>query len=203
MTTAEGGMLTTGLKEVADKVRMLSLHGLSTGAWARYSGKGSWEYDVLEPGYKYNLPDMLAAMGIAQLKKLNQFNSKRKRLASLYIKGLKKIPELRVPSIIEKTDPAWQIFPVILNVDRTRITRNLLMEELKQLNIGTSVHFKPVHLFSYYRDKFSYGEGSLKVSEDISKKILSLPLFPEMKEKDISYVLKSIEFIFNQKKYKV
>ena len=201
ITTAEGGMLTTGSSEIANKVRILSLHGLSKGAWERYSGLGSWEYDVVAAGWKYNMPDILAAMGIVQLRKISSFNSKRRTLASAYLKGLKKIPEVNAPMLIDKIKHAWQIFPVILNTDKTKITRNRLIEELKSLNIGTSVHFKPVHLFKYYRDKFGYTEGSFKISEEISNKILSLPMFPGMTPGDVNYILKALLWILSLKKY--
>lgn len=189
MTTAEGGMLTTGSKKIADRARLLSLHGLSKGAWKRYSKKASWKYDVIEPGYKYNLPDILAAIGLAQIKKLRVFNRKRQKVAEAYIKGLKDLNKLRIPDVKENITHAWQIFPIIL---KSPALRERMINELKKMNIGTSVHFQPVHLFKAYRG-LTKRRPSLEVSESISKRILSLPISPLMNLKNSRFVVLALK----------
>lgn len=198
ITTAEGGMLTTGSLDIAERVRILSLHGLSSNAWKRYSSKGSWEYDVLRPGFKCNLPDLLAALGIAQMKRLPSFNERREKIAKIYIKGLSQVKGIRIPSIIKGVTHAWQIFPVMLTAG-SNIDRDEMIERLKEWNIGTSVHFKPVHLFKFYRERFGHKEGDYPVSEEAYRNIFSIPIFADMQEKDANYVIDAIKLILDER----
>jgi len=140
----------------------------------------------------------LAVIGIEQLKKLERFNQKRRQIAKSYLKSLKNLDCVRTPSIIKGIKHSWQIFPIIINPKEAKISRDQLIEKLAKLNVGTSVHFKPVHLFSLYRKTLGYKKGELPVSESIYENILSLPMFPGMTLKDAKYVVKALEKIVNK-----
>ncbi|HKQ53293.1 MAG TPA: DegT/DnrJ/EryC1/StrS aminotransferase family protein, partial [Pyrinomonadaceae bacterium] len=155
LTTAEGGML-TGPPALIDEARIWSLHGMSRDAWDRYEAKGSWYYEVIRPGFKYNLTDIQAALGLHQLRKLGQFQARREEIVRQYAAGLSRFEELSLPAERPEVEHAWHLYVVRLNLERLRITRDQFIEELKERRIGTSVHFIPVHLHPYYRDKYGY-----------------------------------------------
>src|SRR5712691_926379 len=145
ITTGEGGMATTENPEWAERMRIMSLHGISKDAWKRYTAEGSWYYEILFPGYKYNLTDLAAAIGIEQLKKCDQFWQQRQRYATLYTEGFQDISELTLPPMGARGQHAWHLYVIQLNLERLRINRNEFIELLKQHHIGTSVHFIPLH----------------------------------------------------------
>ncbi len=192
MTTGEGGMLTTNHAGLAAQVRLLSLHGISRDAWKRYAQEGSWQYDVEQPGYKYNLTDLASAVGLHQLRKLPAFLARRRMIAAKYSSGLAGLP-LILPSALSDRVHAWHLFPV--QVTSSRISRNQLIKELKQRRIGTSVHFLPLHLTTYYQRAFGHKRGDFPVSEEVYDRILSLPLFPRMTDEDVDRVLAAMRDI--------
>lgn len=187
LTTAEGGMVTTNNKHLSEYIRMLSMHGISKHAWNRYSKKGTWKYDVLFPGYKYNMTDIQAVIGIEQLKVAQKSREKRLSLINRYFEKLAINPALILPTREIKTGNkhAWHLFTIRLK-DTSKINRNELFEKLKEFGIGTSVHFIPNHMQSYY--KKTYGRVNLPITEQVYKSILSLPLYEDMSFEDVDYV---------------
>src|SRR5262245_16809798 len=153
ITTGEGGMATTENPEWAERMRVMSLHGISKDAWKRYTAAGSWYYEILSPGYKYNLTDVAAAIGIQQLKKCDRFWKQRQYYAELYRQGFSDVPEITVPPILKREgyQHAWHLYVIQLELERLCIDRREFIELLKEQRIGTSVHFIPLHLHPYYR----------------------------------------------------
>lgn len=193
ITTGEGGMATTDNPEWAERMRIMSLHGISKDAWKRYSAEGSWYYEVLSPGYKYNLTDVAAAIGIHQLKKCERFWEIRQRYAALYHEGLQDVAELTLPPVAaEGQQHAWHLYILQLNLERLRITRNQFIALLKERQIGTSVHFIPLHLHPYYRDTWGYRAADFPQASAAFARIVSLPLYPQMTEADVAYVIDTV-----------
>lgn len=189
MTTGEGGMVTTANPEWASRIRIMSLHGLSRDAWKRYSAEGSWRYDILAPGFKYNLTDIAAALGIAQLHKAERLWKIRERYAALYSEGFRDVPEILVPSAADEIQHAWHLYVIQLALDRLRVTRDDIIAHLLKEQIGCSVHFIPLHLHPYYRDAWGYRPSDFPFATAASARILSLPLYPRMTEGDVQHVI--------------
>jgi dTDP-4-amino-4,6-dideoxygalactose transaminase len=203
LTTAEGGMITTNDEELAEKLRMLSLHGLSRGAWKRYSEKGSWYYEVLYPGYKYNMTDIQAALGLHQLAKLRNFQEKREEYVSLYDRVFREMSEIETPQMREYVRHAWHLYPILINPDYLEIDRGAFIEALKAENIGTSVHFIPLHLHPYYQETFGLKRGDFPITEQVYDRILSLPLYPKMTETDVEDVIIAVKKVVGQNRKRV
>jgi len=185
ISTGEGGMLTTRDLELAQRVRVLSLHGISRDAWKRYGPDGSWRYDILDAGYKYNMTDLAAALGRHQLEKLPRFLKRRAELAEQYKNVLAHLP-VKHPTVLPHVESAWHLYPV--QVQSPRLSREQLISTLRAENIGTSVHFIPLHLMSYYQRRFGYQVGDFPVAETVFNQIVSLPFFPRMTDSDIERV---------------
>src|SRR5438093_3145933 len=198
ITTGEGGMITTNNPQWADRMRMMSLHGISKDAWERYTAEGSWYYEILAPGYKYNLTDLAAAIGIQQLKKCDQFWQARQRIAALYTEGFQDMPEITTPALAREGQHAWHLYILQLNLERLRISRNEFVELLKQYQIGTSVHFIPLHLHPYYRETFGYRPQDLPQASAAFDRIVSLPLYPKMTEAQVLQVISAVRDIVRQ-----
>ena len=193
VTTAEGGMLVTRDDEIADRVRSLSLHGMDKDAWKRYERGGTWRYDVLETGYKYNMPDMAAAIGLTQLAKLPANQKRRDELAAAYLSALEDIPGVcaaALGSMGADDRHSWCVFPMLVDERAAGISRDALIEALRERNIGTSVHYIPSHLFSAYKHR---RHGPLQVTETEWLKLVSLPLFPGMSDTDVADVAAAIK----------
>jgi dTDP-4-amino-4,6-dideoxygalactose transaminase len=173
LTTGEGGMLTTADASLAERLRTRRLHGMSRDAWRRYSAEGSWRYDVAYPGFKYNMTDIAAAMGLVQLRRLPALHQRRRRLAALYNELLSGIPELGLP-----------------------VTRAVI-ELLKAQGVATQVHFIPLHLHSYYAGAFGYRPEDFPVASAAAERILSLPFFTLMSDDDVRYVATTLHRILN------
>lgn len=192
LTTIEGGMIATSNEEIANFSKIMSLHGISKNAWKRYSKEGSWRYDVIVPGYKYNMTDIQAVIGIEQLKHVNESIQKRQYLASIYKKHLENNPNIILPinPPYPNSQHAWHLF-VIRLTGKSKINRDTLIELLKEHGIGTSVHFIPNHLQSYYR---SLTENSIKlpITEKVFNSIISLPFFEDLTESQIKKICKII-----------
>lgn len=193
ITTGEGGVITLDDESKARRLATLRLHGMSRDGWKRYAKEGSWFYEVHEAGYKFNLPDILAGLGLAQLQKLDRLNRKRERLVGYYLKKLADIPGIRTVKILPGMKSSWHIFPVWVDKERFGIDRNRLVEELRLRNIGTSVHFIPVHLQPFYQKNYHYKKGDFPAAEKIFEGILSLPLFPAMTRRDVDDVVQAIQ----------
>jgi len=195
ITTGEGGMVTTNNKKWADKIRVLSLHGITSNAWKRYSSKGSWYYEIMFPGYKYNMTDMQASLGIHQLKKLPKFLESRTKFTKIYDKAFNSIPQIILPRVDKKVKHARHLYTVLLNLKSLRINRDDFIKELYAENIGASVHFIPLHLHPYYKKSFGYKKGDFPNAEYIYERIISLPLYPKMCEEDVHNVIEAVEKI--------
>ena len=193
ITTGEGGMVTTDDPDYAARVRMMSLHGLSRDAWNRYSAEGSWYYEILSPGFKYNLTDIAAALGLAQLKKCDRFWKTRERYATLYSEGFCDLSEIVCPQAAAHVQHAWHLYVIQLDLDRLRINRNEFFKRLQQAGIGCSVHFIPLHLHPYYRDKLGYRPDDFPVASRIFQRVLSLPLYSKMTEADVTRVIEIVK----------
>jgi dTDP-4-amino-4,6-dideoxygalactose transaminase len=191
LTTAEGGML-TGSPEFIDEARIWSLHGMSRDAWKRYAAEGSWYYDVVRPGFKYNMTDIQAAIGLHQLRKLPQFQARRREIVRRYNEAFSQLEELQIPTERPEVEHAWHLYVLRLNVERLNVSRNQFIEELKARNIGTSVHFIPIHLHPYYRDKYGYKPDDFPVAYREYQRIVSLPLYPRMTDQDVADVIEAV-----------
>ena len=198
MTTAEGGMITTQDDELAEKMRLLSLHGISKDAWKRYTSEGSWYYEVLCAGFKYNMTDIQASLGIHQLARLEQFLQTRRRYADMYNEAFAAMPEIQIPLVNSDVHHTWHLYVIQLNLERLTINRAQFIEALHVENIGTSVHFIPVHLHPYYRQTFGFRQGDYPNAERIYERIISLPLYPKMTEGAVRDVIAAVQRIVSQ-----
>jgi dTDP-4-amino-4,6-dideoxygalactose transaminase len=191
LTTAEGGML-TGPPELIEEARIWSLHGMSRDAWKRNSSEGSWDYEVVRPGFKYNMTDIQAAIGIHQLRRLPQLQERRRHIFEQYNQGLADLEEIEVPAVRPEVESAWHLYVIRLNLELLAIDRARFILELKARNIGASVHFIPVHLHPYYRDKYGYKPEDLPVAYREYQRIVSLPLYPRMTDQDVRDVMGAV-----------
>jgi len=192
ITTGEGGMITLSNAGLEKKLRLMRFHGIERDAWKRYGKGGNPSYDIMEPGYKYNMPDLLAALGLAQMERWKEFNDRRKVLAELYLEGLKGLPKLDLPQVPEyEHTHAWHLFIVKVK----DYPRDDFMEKLADYNIGYGLHFPPAHALSYVRKKVGWAGRSLPETKRAAERIISLPLFPDMTEKDVHYVCRAVKEI--------
>lgn len=196
MTTGEGGMVCCHDEEFIRKIRRYKFHGMDKDAWSRYKKMDSPVVEVIEPGYKYNFLDLLAALGLTQLAKIEKMNSRREVLYKSYEKHLKNIEEIKtlgMPAYPHRH--CWHLFIIQLDLEKIKMTRNEFIEELKKRNIGSGIHFHAAHLHQYFRENYGYQKGMLPHTEHVTERMLSLPLFPTMKEKDVKDVVNAIKDI--------
>jgi dTDP-4-amino-4,6-dideoxygalactose transaminase len=191
ITTGEGGML-TGNPEFIEKARAYSLHGMDRDAWKRYDTGSSWYYEVVYPGFKYNMTDIQASMGLQQLKKIGSFQERRRKIVGEYDKAFSRYPYFEIPCRLPDIDHAWQLYVLRLNLETLQINRDQYIEELKERNIGTSVHFIPIHLHPYYREKYRFKPEDYPVTYSNFQRIISLPLYPRMSDQDINDVIEAV-----------
>jgi len=192
ITTGEGGMITHYGDRLESQLRLLRFHGIERDAWKRYGRGGNPEYDVKMAGFKYNLTDIQAALGIAQLSRLDEFNGQRKQLADLYRRGLDGVEGLELPGVPAYSHThAWHLFVIkVVSLDRESF-----LEKLSEYQIGYGIHFPAGHRLSYIRERYKIKKGELKETERASTQLVSLPLFPDMKEDDVSYVCEAVREI--------
>jgi dTDP-4-amino-4,6-dideoxygalactose transaminase len=196
LTTGEGGMLVTDNENYADCARILSLHGISRDAWKRYTSHGSWRYDIDLPGFKYNLTDLAAAIGIVQLQKAEQFRERRTELAARYASELASLSSyLTLPSAPAHVQHAWHLYVIQINEAALRISRDEVIEQLKARSIGSSVHFIPLHLHPLYRNHCGYRTGQFPNAERRFASAISLPLFPDMSTGEQDRVIRALQEI--------
>ena len=187
LTTGEGGMITTQDDRLANRLLSLRLHGISKDAWKRYSKGGSWFYEVLEPGFKTNMTDIQAAMGIEQLKRLDGLNKERARIAAYFTKRFKRYPDLLEPPA-DQPGKIWHLYAVRVKAKQ----RNEVINTLTNMGVSTSVHFIPLHYHPFYKKYWKYKQGAFPVAEDYYSHTLSLPLFPGMSKAEMEYVADSV-----------
>jgi perosamine synthetase len=192
ITTGEGGMVTTVNDEWAEKMRVMRLHGISKDAWKRYTGEGFWYYEVIDTGYKYNMTDINAALGIAQMRKVEWMWEKRKAIAMKYSKAFKDVDGIIIPWVKPDRESAWHLYVIKLEIEALTIDRNNFIEQLKQRGIGTSVHFIPLHRHPYYRNMFGYRSQDFPEAEWIYERIISLPIYPDMEDEEIDMVIEEV-----------
>jgi UDP-4-amino-4-deoxy-L-arabinose-oxoglutarate aminotransferase len=199
ITTGEGGMFASDDSELAERVRRLRFHGLGVDAYDRQTQGRSPQAQVVEPGYKYNLPDILGVLGLCQLARIEEFNTKRRQLADAYRERLAGIPEvLPLAKPAYPHDHAWHLFIVRLDIEKAGMSRDDFMSELKQRNIGTGLHFRAVHLQKYYVESMGMQPGTLPYTEWNSDRICSLPLFPDMTMDDMDDVVSAIKEVLKK-----
>ncbi|OGK21867.1 UDP-4-amino-4,6-dideoxy-N-acetyl-beta-L-altrosamine transaminase [Candidatus Roizmanbacteria bacterium RIFCSPHIGHO2_02_FULL_37_13b] len=196
LTTAEGGMITTNNKKLADKMRILSLHGLSRDAYRRYSVKHFSHYQCLFPGYKYNLTDIASSIGIMQLKRIEQNLKTRVKQWNMYSQGLERINQITLPAMLDKSMVhARHLYTILINLEQMTVNRDQFIYEMIKRNVGAGVHFIPAHMHSFYRSKYGFKKGDYPKAEFIGDRTISLPLGPGFKTEDIKYVIKVLHEI--------
>jgi dTDP-4-amino-4,6-dideoxygalactose transaminase len=191
MTTGEGGMLTAE-PALLDRARVVSLHGMSRDAWRRYDQGGSWHYDILLPGFKYNMTDIQAALGLRQLEKLASFQRRRRQVVAHYVGGLSDLDALELPVERPEVEHAWHLYVLRLRPKTLGIDRERFIRELAARQIGTSVHFIPIHLHPYYRDRYGYAPQTFPVAWKNYRRMLSLPLNPRLTDNDVADVIEAV-----------
>lgn len=188
LTTGEGGMLTLADPARADQIRMRRLHGMSRDAWRRYSAAGSWRYDVSSAGYKYNMTDTAAAMGLVQLGRLPEMHARRQAIAARYTAHLADCTLLGLQAVRPEIETGWHLFVIQVRPEALRIDRDELIERLKAEGIGVGVHFIPLHRHSFYRDTFGFRDEDLPVASRAGDTLLSLPFYPSLSDLEVDYV---------------
>jgi dTDP-4-amino-4,6-dideoxygalactose transaminase len=192
ITTGEGGMLCTDDDARAEHCRMMSLHGISRDAWNRYRAEGSWFYEVVAPGFKYNLTDLAAALGLAQLQKVHRMRERRQEIAMLYNNAFGKSGRYELPAFGDPEAHAWHLYPLRLNLERLRIDRGQYIDELRARGIGTSVHFIPLHLHPFYRERFGFRPEDFPVSVAEYQREVSLPIYSSMTDEEVQRVIAAV-----------
>jgi dTDP-4-amino-4,6-dideoxygalactose transaminase len=192
ITTGEGGMLITPRSDLAEQAEILRLHGMSRDAWKRYGAEGFRHWDILLPGYKYNLSDVLAAIGIAQLPKLERFWRERQQICAAYDELLADLPEVIRPTVRPHVKSALHLYNIRVTVERLRWTRDQIMAAIQAENIGLGVHFRALHLHPYYRDRMGFRRGICPVAEAASDRLFSVPLYPGLTDSDLHDVAAAI-----------
>lgn len=182
----------TGDPALVEQARLWSLHGMSRDAYKRYSMEGSWYYEVVLPGYKCNMTDIQAAIGLRQLNKLPYFQRRRREIVQRYHAAFSLLPEVQIPIERPEAESAWHLYILRLHLDRLTIERARFINELKERNIGTSVHFIPVHIHPYYRDKYRYRPDDFPIAYREYQRIVSLPLYPRMSDQDVTDVIEAV-----------
>lgn len=194
ITTGEGGMLVTEDEAIYKRAKVMRLHGINRDIWDRFtSKKPSWEYDVVEAGFKYNMTDLAAAIGLGQLEQAEDLRMGRQKAVEYYLEALKDLEMVDLPIIkCAFEDHAWHLFPIVLN-EKAKITRNQFIEALSENGIGTSVHYKPIHQLTYYKEKYHLKPEDYPNAEKTWRGNVSLPLYPCMLEDDLQYIVEKIK----------
>jgi dTDP-4-amino-4,6-dideoxygalactose transaminase len=195
ITTGEGGMVVTGRDDVAERMRLMHLHGMSKDAWKRYTQNGSWSYEIMAPGFKYNLTDIAAAIGIHQLRKCEAFHRRRLTIANQYDAAFADLPGLAIPRVEDREGHGWHLYVLQVDAERFGIGRDALIEQLIARNIGVSVHFIPLHVHPYYRDRYGLEPGDFPNAWSAYQRILSLPIYAGMTDDDVRDVIDAVHDI--------
>ncbi len=198
ITTGEGGMAVTDDGQLADRIRMMSLHGLSRDAWGRYSGGGSWDYQIVEAGYKYNLTDVAAAIGVHQLARAEAMRQEREKIAAAYLDRLSDVDAIELPVVPKNRILAWHLFPIRLRLEKLTVDRNAFFAALRAAGVGCSVHWRPLHLHPYYSERFGWTAELFPVATPLWQRLVSLPLFPGMQAAELDYVVRIVRDLCSQ-----
>jgi dTDP-4-amino-4,6-dideoxygalactose transaminase len=189
LAVGDGGMLTTNNPEYAERAAIMSMHGISRDAWKRYSARGSWFYEVLAPGYKYNMTDISAAIGLHQLARRDWLLARRQHIAARYMSAFATVDELETPPDSTRDQHAWHLYMLRIHPERLTIDRAAFIERLADANIGVSVHFIPLHLHPFYRETYALQPGGYSVATDAYEREISLPIYPGMSDEDVDDVI--------------
>ena len=192
MTTGEGGMICTDDENLAERCRLMSLHGITKNAWNRYAADGSWYYEIITPGFKYNLTDLAAAMGLAQLPRLDAMNQRRAWIAARFTEAFANLPQVETPTIRPWVEHSWHLYALRIRPEHLSIDRGRFVEELRLRNIGTSVHFIPLHLHPYYRETYDFKPDDFPVANREYLREVSLPIYSAMTDDDVSDVIEAV-----------
>jgi len=192
ITTGEGGMAVTDDRKLADRMRQMSLHGLSHDAWDRYMANGAWDYRIVAPGFKYNMTDIAAAMGKHQLQRAEDLRRQRETLARRYCDALGEVPQVELPAAPPDRIHAWHLFAIRLRLEMLRVDRNRFIDELTRRGVGCSVHWRPLHLHPYYEETFHWRLEHFPVATAQWQRVVSLPLFPGMRDEELDYVVRTV-----------
>ncbi|REJ78529.1 MAG: DegT/DnrJ/EryC1/StrS family aminotransferase [Acidobacteria bacterium] len=193
ITTGEGGMAVTNDEELADKIRLMSLHGLSHDAWGRYTGGGKWDYQIVRAGYKYNLTDIAAAIGLKQLDRAEEMRKQREDVARYFLSELGSIEEIGLPPENENRIHSWHLFPIRLKLPMLKVDRNEFIDDLNKNNVGTSVHWRPLHKHPLYRERLGWSDNHCPSASQLWKEIISLPIFSAMNEIEMDHVVQTVK----------
>jgi perosamine synthetase len=191
LTTGEGGMVTTNRADFAETLRRFRNHGISSDARQRQA-EGQWSYEMVLLGFNYRLTDIACALGLSQLKRLDKCLSRRREIAARYTAAFRDLAGIRTPVARENVSPAWHLYPIRLNLERLTANRARVFRGLRAENIGVNVHYRPVHLQPYYRDRFAHREGEYPVAEDAYQRLISLPMFHGMTDQDVEDVIRAV-----------
>lgn len=192
LTTAEGGMVLTNDDALQDRVRTMSLHGMSRDSWKRYAHHGSWRYDVVAPGFKYNLTDMAAALGLSQLDKAEAMLERRTAIAARYSRAFSSLPGLEPPTVRPGIRHSWHLYVVRLNSDHVALDRDEIVDRVMARGVSVSVHFIPLHTFTYYREMYGYDDAAFPVASTQFPRYFSLPIYSGMSDQDVSDVIEIV-----------
>ena len=193
ITTGEGGMAVTNDEAIADRIRLMSLHGLSRDAWERFTEEGNWDYRIMAPGFKYNLTDIAAAIGIHQLARAEELRLQRQRIAELYLKEFRTVKEIELPPTDKNRVHSWHLFPIRLNLEMLSIDRNEFIEKLDRFGISCSVHWRPLHLHPLYGKHYGWRKKHLPNATEVWSRLVSLPIFPSMSDIEIGQVINVVK----------
>ena len=198
LATGEGGMVTTASDEMAKRMKVMRLHGIDRDVWDRYTAdKPNWYYEVVAPGFKYNMSDLMAAIGIHQLKNIDRFQKRREEIARRYTEAFSGLP-LRTPHVARPEDThSWHLYVIQLELEKIKLTRNQFIERMADAGIGTSVHFIPLHLHPYWRDRYSLKPEDFPVALDCYQRAVSLPIYPKMTDDDVERVITAVRQILS------
>ena len=192
VTTGEGGMVVTDRDDIMERMRLMHLHGMSKDAWKRYTQNGSWSYEILAPGFKYNLTDIAAAIGIHQLRKCQAFHRRRLTIADQYDAAFADLPGISIPRVEDRESHGWHLYVIQVDPERLTIGRDAFIDQLIARNIGVSVHFIPLHIQPYYRDRYGYAPNDLPHAFGAFQRILSLPIYAKMTDEDVEDVIAAV-----------
>ena len=192
LTTGEGGMVTTNRAKLAEKLRRFRNHGISSEARQRQES-GQWFYEMVLLGFNYRLTDIGCALGISQLSRLEANLARRREIAARYNKAFRHIPAIEIPCVHEDVNPAWHLYPVRLNLDKLAAGRAEVFRALRAENLGVNVHYIPVHLHPYYRERFAHAAGEYRLAEDAYQRLISVPIFHGMSDQDVEDVIAAVK----------
>lgn len=200
ITTGEGGMAVTNDPDLADHIRLMSLHGLSHDAWGRFAKGGSWDYKIVQPGYKYNLTDIAAAIGRHQLTRAEEMRKQREAIAEFFLESLSDVNEIILPPASENRLHSWHLFPIRLNLSSLSIERSEFIDLLKAMGVGCSVHWRPLHMHPLYLERFDWKECQFPNATVLWNQIISLPIFSAMSFEEMVYVVRTVKQIVSASK---